>query len=426
MKQLIFTLLLVAGTCTAQNFQINDTIVLNRQQAEAIFLEKNIALIAGRLDIDIAEAQVMQAKLWPNPTLTVSEINLWSNATAEKLPPLWGNFGTTSEVAVSLEQLVITAGKRRKMIAMEKVAADMAKEYFAELLRNLKIEFRNSLTELQYIQFQQELYNRQLSSMEVLINAYQRQVQQGNTGNAEYMRLKASELQFIKELNDLNKESNRLQKELKILMNLPSASYIKLTDDGYLPDTGTVSGLSIAALTDYALQNRPDMKAARLVNLYSSEKYKFEKALRTPDVTLQASYDRGGNIMHNFVGVGFAVDIPFFNRNQGNIKAAKAAVRQSELMAEEKAVTVQSEVLEAYSNLMVAKKLYEGIKDDYESDLDKLLDNYFRNFRQKNTSLIQYIDYLNAYLENKSIILNAKKEINAYYEELKYITGQEL
>ncbi len=80
----------------------------------------------------------------------MGEINLWSNATAQELPPLWGTFGKTQQVNAELEQLIQTAGKRKKMIAMEKVGVDIAKEYFKTFLRNLKIEFRGNLTELQY------------------------------------------------------------------------------------------------------------------------------------------------------------------------------------------------------------------------------------------------------------------------------------
>ncbi|MGQ2985014.1 TolC family protein [Flavobacterium sp.] len=426
MKHILFILFFTAGTCAAQVTVAKDTITLDRQQAEALFLEKNIALLAGRLDMDIAEAQVVQAKLWPNPTLTVSEINLWSNATAEKLPPLWRNFGTTSEVAVSLEQIIITAGKRRKMISMEKVSADMAKEYFSEMLRNLKLEFRNTMTDLQLTQLQQKIYKKQVSSIQVLTAAYAKQVQQGNTASAEYTRLKAAEIQFLRDLSELDRENNRLQKELKVLMSLPSSSYIKLSDDGFAPDLADIARLQLSLLIEQALENRPDVKSAKLASLYSNEKYKYERALRTPDITLQASYDRGGNIMNNFVGFGFAIDLPFFNRNQGNIKAARASIKQSELLVEQKTITVQAEVIEAYSNLQASLQLYSEFSNGLEGELDKLLDSYFRSFRQRDTSLILYLDYVNAYIENKAIILNTRKNISAQYEELKYITGQEL
>lgn len=427
MKRLLFTLLIIVSCkSAAQITAIKDTIVLSRKQAETLFLEKNISIISEKLNIDIAEAQVIQAKLWPNPTLTVGEINLWSNATAQQLPPLWGNYGTTQQVNAELEQLIQTAGKRKKMIAMEKVNAEIAKEYFKTFLRNLKIEFRGNLTELQYNQAQEAVYQKQLSSMQTLLKAYANQVKQGNVGKGEYIRLKATELQFLKEISDLQKDNNALQKELKVLMNLPAESFIKLTEEGFVPDNVSIENLNIGNLMASAVENRPDMKVLKLGNDYNDTKYKYEKAMRTPDVTLGVSYDRGASLMNDFVGVGFSLDLPFFNRNKGNIKAAKLAIDQGKLQTEEKTKTIQSEVLQSYEDLLVTQKLYESVEANYEGDLDKLLEAYRKNFMQKNTSMLEYLDFVDAYLDNKSILLNSKMDLNKNLEELRYISGQEI
>lgn len=427
MKRLLFTLFVIVSIkSTAQTAALSDTIVLSRTQAEALFLDKNISLISEKLNIDIADAQIIQAKLWPNPTLTIGEINLWNNTTAQELPPLWGNFGKTSQVTAELEQLIQTAGKRKKMIAMEKVNADIAKEYFKTFLRNLKIEFRGNLTDLQYTQAQEAVYKKQLSSMQTLLKAYGNQVKQGNVGKGEYIRLKASELQFLKEISDLRKENNALQKELKVLMNLPATSFIKLTDEGFVPDNKNIENINLGDLMASAVENRPDMKVLKLGNDYNDNKYKYERAMRTPDVTLGVSYDRGASLMNDFVGIGFSLDLPFFSRNQGNIKAAKIAIEQGKLLTEEKTLSVQTEVLQSYEDLLVTKKLYDSVEADYEGDLDKLLEAYRKNFMQKNTSMLEYLDFVDAYLDNKSILLNSKKDLNKNLEELRYIAGQEI
>lgn len=427
MKRLFITLFLIVSLKSmAQISAITDTIVLSRNQAEALFLDKNISLISEKLNIDIADAQVIQAKLWPNPTLTIGEINLWSNATAQQLPPLWGNYGKTQQVNAELEQLIQTAGKRKKLIAMEKVNAEIAKEYFKTFLRSLKIEFRDNLTDLQYNQAQEAVYQKQLSSMQTLLKAYGNQVAQGNIGKGEYVRLKASELQYLKEINDLQKENNALQKELKVLMNLPATSFIKLTDEGFVPVNKNIEDINLANLMESAIENRPDMKVLKLGNEYNDNKYKYERAMRTPDVTLGISYDRGASLMNDFVGVGFSLDLPFFNRNQGNIKAAKIAINQGKLLTEEKTLSVQSEVLQAYQDFITTKKIYESADASFEADLDKLLESYRKNFLQRNTSMLEYLDFVDAYLDNKSILLNSKKDLNKNLEELRYITGQEI
>ena len=410
----------------AQNTIIKDTLTISRAEAETIFLKNNLRLLSEKLNIDQAEAQVIQAKLWPNPTFEVSEINLWSNAYSEQLPPISGDWGKTSQVALSLEQLIYTAGKRKKMIAMEKVGVEMAHEYFQDFIRTLKIEFRNDLTDLQYVQQKQNVYKKQLNSMQKLLKAYENQAKQGNISRSEFIRLKASELEFLKEISDLQKENNKLQKELKTLMNIPAGQFLKITDEKFVPELQKVENINLADLTSSALENRPDVKVSVLEEKYNNRKYKYELAQRTPDVTFGVNYDRGGNIMNNFVGIGFSMDLPFFNRNQGNIKSAKLDIEKSKYAKEEKNNEALNEVIKAYEDLLVAKKLYENIEVNYENDLDKLLDSHLKNFAQRNTSMLEYLDFVEAYLQNKTIILDAKKELNEHFEELQFVIGKEL
>ncbi|RZK11473.1 MAG: TolC family protein [Flavobacterium sp.] len=428
MKRILFTAIFTSFwiSSQAQITFAKDTLKISRAEAETIFLKNNLRLLSEKLNIDQAEAQVIQAKLWPNPTLEVSEINLWSNAYSEQLPPISGNWGKTSQVSVSLEQMIYTAGKRKKMIAMEKVGVEMAHEYFKDFLRLLKVEFRNDLTDLQYIQQKQGIYKKQLNAMQKLLKAYDNQAKQGNISRSEFIRLKASELEFLKEISDLQKENNQLQKELKTLMSISPASYLKITDDKFVPELSKIEHLNLADLTSSALENRPDVKVSVLEEKYNERKLKYELAQRTPDVTFGINYDRGGNIMNDFVGIGFSMDLPFFNRNQGNIKVAKFDIEKSKYVKIEKNNEAQNEVIKAFEDVLVAKKMYENTNEEYEKDLDTLLDSYFRNFAQRNTSMLEYLDFVEAYLENKTIILESKKELNGHFEELQFVVGKEL
>lgn len=428
MKHILFTAIFASFwiSSRAQNSIAKDTLSISRAEAETIFLKNNLRLLSEKLNIDQAEAQVIQAKLWPNPTFEISEINLWSNAKSEQLPPISGDWGKTSQVALSLEQMVQTAGKRKKMIAMEKVGVEIAHEYFKDFLRVLKVEFRNNLTDLLYVQQKQDVYKKQLNSMQKLLKAYENQAKQGNISKAEFIRLKASELDFLKEISDLQKENNQLQKELKTLMNVAPASYLKITDDKFIPQLSKLETINLANLTSSALENRPDVKVSVLEEKYNERKLKYELAQRTPDVTFGINYDRGGNIMNDFVGIGLSLDLPFFNRNQGNIKIAKFDIEKSKHTRQEKNNEAQNEVIKAFEDVLIAKKMYENTNEEYEKDLDTLLESYFKNFAQRNTSMLEYLDFVEAYLQNKTIILDSKKELNEHFEELQFVIGKEL
>ena len=52
-----------------------------------------------------------------------------------------------------------------------------------------------------------------------------------------------------------------------------------------------------------------------------------------------------------------------------------------------------------------------------------LLENYTKNFTSKNVNILEYLHFLDAYLNNKTIILEARKRVNQTAEELNYSLG---
>jgi outer membrane protein, heavy metal efflux system len=62
---------------------------------------------------------------------------------------------------------------------------------------------------LQYLQLSRSIYQNQLLSIKQLTQAYQKQVEQGNVPQGEYIRLKALELEIAKNINELKQRSKR-------------------------------------------------------------------------------------------------------------------------------------------------------------------------------------------------------------------------
>ena len=411
-----------------------DTLRYSRQESEAIFLQKNLLLIAEQLKIPQAEALTFQAKLWPNPTLELDEINIGTSVNGlngtgyfgEGLPPISGNFGRNQQISASLEQLIQTAGKRKKLVALEQVNESMATEYFQELLRVLKLDFRNSLSNLQYLQFSKKLYQTQLESIRQLSAAYKNQVALGNVAQGEYIRLKAAELEIAKSINELDDELHKEQKDLKLLMDLPPESVLELTEQDYGQNISQFEKVNLRELSTIALESRPDYKIEELAQEYAQKNYLYERAQRVPDITFKAGYDRGGNFLYNFFGLGLSMDLPVFNRNQGNIKHAGFAIKNAELLAEYKAKEVRNELILSWQNLQNSIALYREIDPEYEQTLDELLRGYISNFKNRDIDMLAFLDFMEAYLENKTIILENKLDIQKKTEEFNFTLGTDL
>src|ERR1700674_5323159 len=64
--------MLAFWSCTI--VQAQDTLHLTLPDAERQFLDKNLTLLAGKYNIDAASAQIIQAKLYPNPSLQLTGV----------------------------------------------------------------------------------------------------------------------------------------------------------------------------------------------------------------------------------------------------------------------------------------------------------------------------------------------------------------
>ncbi|AJA70019.1 heavy metal RND efflux outer membrane protein, CzcC family [Myroides odoratimimus] len=400
-------------------------LTLSKEEAEALFLEQNLELIAKNLEISQAEAQLLQAKLWPNPTFEVSEINFWKTTDIEEQPKLIGNWGEAQQYAFRVEQLIQTGGKRRKTIDLQKLTIEEKQQEFESIIRELKLELRGNLSNLQILQEQQKIYEKQIESTKSLISAYKNQLDQGNISQAQYIRLKAAELQFKKELVNINKELEEAIKDFKNFINIGNSTLVVITDKLVAPEK-EVSELELENWIITAQEQRPDALKSKTLEKQSEKRLEIEKAQRVPDITLGVDYDRGGNIMRDFVGFGISFDLPIFDRNKGGIKEAKIDIELAKLDTQSKLNEIANDIVEAFRNYYHAEQLYKDIDSEYESQLDQLLDAYHKNFKKKNVSLIEYLDFVEAYIENKTILLETKKDLNDHFEKLQYAVGQDL
>ncbi len=424
---LLINLLLLTGIQT-RSTPLQDTLKMSRAECEARFLSQNLLLIAAKMEIPKAEALLLQTQKWPNPQLTVDQINLWATSRQtrgeEAVPPLFGQFGRNQQFGIEVEQLIYTARKRSKLLEIEKVRVEKASTDFSELLRNLKIEFRLALNKLSFLQSNHHLYQNQLSATQQLVTVYEHQVREGNIPASELVRLRALSLELAQKMNLLHQDVTATQKELKQWMHLPPQSYLVLEEINNIDTPSPL--LNLSAVLEQARQNRPDLEVATLDYELEQKQWAYEKAKRHPDLVLKAAYDRNGNALLNFFGVGATVNLPLFDRNQGNIKYAELEKDQAKSRLDHLWVGVENEVVAAYQNLNSTIQFYNQIKPDYEQELDQLLLAYRQNLLERNVSLVEYLDFLNAYMQNKSILNETKKSLADKMEELNYSVGADL
>ena len=416
----------IALICRCVSAQ-TDAIYLTTAQAEDLFIKQNLKLIAEKLEIDMAEAAIVQAKLWINPTLSIGDFNLWNtDDMRDEMGDIFpdASFARNRQYTVGIEQVIVTGGKRRKLVEMEKVSRDIAVQYYEELLRSLKVELRNACAEMLFLQNYRKVLEKQREMLDALIGNYRRQVEQGNVSKSELLRLQAELLGLRSEINDLQRDMNEQQKDLKTLLNISTPVHIVLT--ATVINTKPPEEIPYSMLFDMANASRPDLKEAMFQKDFSEKSLRYEKAQRTPDFALNAAYDRAGGVVRNYWGFGMSMDLPFFDRNQGNIRTAQISIQQSQTMLEHKQLEVRNELTHAMQNYTLAYNFNREITGTFIADLDEMLESYNRNFIARNIGVVEFLDFFGAYRDNRQTVLEAQKEVMISFEELQYAVGTEI
>ena len=410
---LFLLFLLLAGKMCAQ--QVAGTLTL--KEAEQRFLERNLSLIAEQYNIDMAQAQVLQAKLFENPVISLEQ-NVYN-----RLNGKYFDFGKEGEAVVEIEQVIHLAGQRNKQVRLEKINKEIAEYQFEEVMRTLRQELNEKFVEVYFLSKSIAIYEKEVNSLQALLGGMKVQQEKGNISLMEISRLESMLFSLRKEKNERENDLLTTRGELNLLLNLPEDTQVQLSLDEEVLQQLDLSQLSFADLKAI-INERPDQKIARSTVNASRANLKLQKSMAFPEFSVKGNYDRVGNFINDYFAIGVSLSVPIFNRNQGNIKAARFSIQQAGVQQEYAANRADMELFTAYTSLEKATQLYQSTNMDLERNFEKLITGVNENFTRKNISLLEFIDYYDSYKETCIQLYEIKKNVFLAMENLNTVVGQ--
>ena len=410
---LFLLFLLLAGKMCAQ--QVAGTLTL--KEAEQRFLERNLSLIAERYNIDMAQAQVLQAKLFENPVISLEQ-NVYN-----RLNGKYFDFGKEGEAVVEIEQVIHLAGQRNKQVRLEKINKEISEYQFEEVMRTLRQELNEKFVEVYFLSKSIAIYEKEVNSLQALLGGMKIQQEKGNISLMEISRLESMLFSLRKEKNERENDLLTTRGELNLLLNLPEDTQVQLSLDEEVLQQLDLSQLSFADLKAI-INERPDQKIARSTVNASRANLKLQKSMAFPEFSVKGNYDRVGNFINDYFAIGVSLSVPIFNRNQGNIKAARFSIQQAGVQQEYAANRADMELFTAYTSLEKATQLYQSTNMDLERNFEKLITGVNENFTRKNISLLEFIDYYDSYKETCIQLYEIKKNVFLAMENLNTVVGQ--
>lgn len=407
-QALLFILTMVA----VRTFSQPPDTVLSFQEAKARLMKVNLSLLASYYDINIAKAAVIQARLWNNPYFVFNG-DLYSNETNEY-------FHFRNQHLLQVEQTFSYAGKHTNTVKLARLGAELAEKQLEDVLRSLLFETGNLYSDLAALQEKAMLYQQVMRNYDKLMAATRKQLEVGAISVTEALRLESEYLAVKTEaLTNIN-ERESVMKDLRILLRMPEDTTFYVEQKVPI----IAQEFDIKTLTEQAATIRPDLLVRKADIKYQERNLKLQRSAGVPDIKLAYQpRDRGSNYVRPYQGFNVEFNIPLFDRNQGEIKAAEYSVAKSNLQFEQIENQVRNEVVAAYNRY---KNSNAGLVNYSPELLDRLKDlnkSTNENFQKRNISLLQFIDYQRIFILTNTQLIELKQQYINNANELNFAVG---
>ena len=418
MRTKYFFILLLTVVSYRSGAQVTqDTLRLTVHEAEEMFIKNNIQLLAQKYSIDSAKAAIITARLFDNPQFGFGT-GFYNPATSRFFDATAGG----PEVSMQLSQLIKTAGKRNKSIQLAKTGVAITQYQFSDIVRTLGYTLRNDFYNIYYLQQTQKVYDIEITSLQKTNAAYAEQVQKGNVAQMDLLRIQSQQYTLQAELATLQGNIDDVQSEFKLLLRAkPTVYIVPVFEENN--NAQSVLNIPYQALVDSAYHNRYDLKIAETNVTFSQQNLALQKALAVPDFNIDLGYDRLGSYVQNYNSVGVDFPLPFFNRNQGNIKQAKLGVQSSQVQLEGARDAVESQISNSYIGAVRAEKLLNSFDTKFEGNINYLIGEVTKNFEKHNISLLEFTDFYDSYKQNVVQLNNLRYSRMSQLEQLNFTTG---
>jgi len=359
----------------------------------ALVGRNNLEYAAEKLNIPIAEANVLGARVFPDPELAFGFADNGQRR-------MGMGYGFRSELSWTLE----LGGKRKARAAVAENEAQLARLLLTDYFRNLRAD-----ATLAYLT---AILNRRL--LEVQVDSYQ---QMKKLAEADSLRFRLGEIALVDArqsrleagtmLNEVHAARAELETSLAAL-----ALWMGQTQPDTLPSpagdlTGFDRDFALPDLIAAAQRNRTDLKAALQQQHVSQSLAGLAKANRAIDLGLSIGLEHNSYVRNviaptpsfTTVSAGIGIPIKFSNNRPGELRAAQYGRMQAEQLYKQAELAVQTEVAQAFHRYEAARKQAAQFGTGLLAEAKAILDGKTYSYRRGETSLLEVLDARRTYNE---------------------------
>ncbi len=418
--KLCFIALLLPVCSFSKSFAQSDTLRLTIAESENIFLKENFNLLAARYNIDANRALVRQAKFWDNPVISTDQ-NIY-----DKQGKFFNHNGDNGQVYLQVMQLIKTAGKRSKLVQLAADNTAMTTAQFDDLARTLRYALVSDFIEIQHQLTIRKIYNSEMNELQTLATGMDAQLKAGNISLKDNLRINALLFSLQNEIVNVDAQIIPLQSEVKLLLRKNDSAFVLPVLNYQLPGLISMQLPPADTLKQIAFSNRPDVRIAQSQLLYAKDNLVYQKALAKADINMGTEYDQRSSYAPDYVGLAISLPLNILNRNRGNISSARYTISQQQTLYDAQLSKVENDINMSVTKIRYFQQVNNLQQQAFAEQYESVFQNMLQSYRQRQVSLLEFIDFADAYNETRLKILEQHTSLIKAFAELNYLSGQDV
>lgn len=435
---------------------------LTLAQAEQLLVERNLAVLAAKYQIDASRAARLVASYKPNPVLTIGGEQIPFYSPAKGGYPRFfktnADAGANPVYTLRVDKIVERGGKRelRTAVAEEQLKATEAQ--LLDAVRTQLFQLHQAFTAATLARenlLLAEATEKQYVQTEVLTEA---KVEAGDLPGVEIYRARAGRLQFQQAVLQAHTAYEQATRDVLNLLGArvedieAKQDVARTSDDGQIvlaslgskPESEAQSSAllrgasleivasfddrplaqSLEELRQMALSERPDVAAARHLFEAANRGIALAQAQRVRDISVGTEYQTAGQ--DQTLGASLSVPLFLYNNQRAAIAQAEAQRKASEALLRQAELQATTDVEKAYQSYLSARRMLDLYGTQNLKQIEKLRSIATLSYREGASSLFELLDAQRTYNAAQTSFNQARADYQLALWQLEQAVGRPL
>jgi outer membrane protein, heavy metal efflux system len=390
-------------------------VTISLDDAIQMALQHNHNLLAARTTIQQNEAEEITANLRPNPVI----LSDWQFLPIFQPSQFSADYlDNTAQFDLGVSYLFERGKKRQHRLRAARDLTAVSRSQVADNERSMAFSVSTLFINVELAESTLALALQDLKSFENTVEIGEARYKAGDIGEGDLLKIKLQMLQFQTDFSAAQLARVQGLSDLRQLLGYESIApdYDVAGAFDYQPVKGNVDDFQAKAL-----QSRPDLRAAQLGVTAADSQRALQQAIGKRDVTAEINYTHIGYL--NDVSLFGQMQMPIFDRNQGEIARAGYAITQAQEQERFANGQVLTDVRDAFENLRTNDQVVGLYRSGYLDQAQESRDISEYAYRHGAASLLDFLDAERSY---RSIQLAYRQALASYLlaiEQLRQAVG---